>query len=87
MRRLRFVTTPTCRPQPTARDCVVSHQGCVNAACWSPDGRFLFTGSDDRMVKAWAADDGYKELLSINTGHGNNIFGVQCQSGAPHMVS
>ncbi len=26
------------------------HEGCVNRVCWSQDGTFLASGSDDRKV-------------------------------------
>ena len=29
------------------------HEGAVNCARWSPDGRFLASGSDDSMVMLW----------------------------------
>lgn len=98
MRRLRFVTDPTVLGQtsrilghlpPSPGPNVIHHRGCINAACWSPNGRQLFTGSDDRLVKVWeckTAEKGWEELFCVSTGHTNNIFQVKLQPGAEHNV-
>ena len=98
MRRLRFVTDPTVLGQtsrspghlpPYPGPNVIHHRGCINAACWSPNGRQLFTGSDDRLVKMWeckTAEKGWEELFCVSTGHTNNIFQVKLQPGAEHNV-
>lgn len=41
--------------QPAAR---LSHDGDVNALAFSPDGRFLATGSSDHTVRIWLVVDG-----------------------------
>eukprot|EP00494_Astrolonche_serrata_P001536 UN01542 len=33
----------------------VGHFGCVNCAAWDHQGRYLATGSDDKVVKIWDA--------------------------------
>jgi WD40 repeat protein len=33
-----------------------NHDGCVNTARWSADGRVLVTGSDDRTVRGGPVD-------------------------------
>ena len=54
------------------------HSGCVNALCWSHDGRLLASGSDDHLVNIYSAySDDFKLSLRVNTDHTANIFGVK----------
>jgi WD40 repeat protein len=39
------------------QDCL-PHRGCVLAAAWSPDGRFVLTGCTDRKAQVWEAATG-----------------------------
>lgn len=55
---------------------VAAHSGCVNRLCWSADGALLASGSDDRRLHLWDAR-ARKSLLSCDTGHRANIFGVR----------
>jgi len=72
-------------------DCVgraspLRHEGCVNAACWSENGQFLYTAGDDRLVQSWDVTRGFKHLREINTLHEGNIFGVQVVPGHPELL-
>ncbi|XP_066252842.1 DDB1- and CUL4-associated factor 8 isoform X1 [Euwallacea similis] len=49
------------------------HEGCVNSLNFSPDGKWLATGSDDLKVVIWDWAIG-KVHLKINTKHKRNIF-------------
>lgn len=40
------------------RHSLLAHDGQVLALAFTPDGKRLFTGGEDRMVKAWNVDDG-----------------------------
>ncbi|MCX6361159.1 MAG: WD40 repeat domain-containing protein [Armatimonadetes bacterium] len=37
---------------------ILAHDGQVLALAFTPDGKRLFTGGEDRMVKVWNVDDG-----------------------------
>lgn len=52
---------------------LTGHDGCVNTCAFTPDGDFLLSGSDDRLIKLWDWRTG-KELLSWNSGHLSNVF-------------
>ncbi len=44
-----------------------SHEGQIRAAVFSPDGRFVVTGSDDKTAVLWDAETG--KMLSLYKGH------------------
>ncbi|XP_030750750.1 DDB1- and CUL4-associated factor 8-like isoform X2 [Sitophilus oryzae] len=49
------------------------HDGCVNSLNFSPDGKFLVSGSDDLKVVIWDWRI-CKSLMKIETKHRRNIF-------------
>ena len=51
----------------TAIQTLRGHEGHVRTLAYSPDGRRLVTGGDDRAVKVWDAATG-SELISIDLG-------------------
>jgi len=67
-------------------DSPLRHDGCVNAACWSEDGRFLYTAGDDRLVKTWDATQEFKRHDVFATGHEGHIFGIQVAPGRPDLL-
>ncbi|EWM24660.1 Tetratricopeptide-like helical protein [Nannochloropsis gaditana] len=62
---------------------VLKHDGCVNTACWSEDGRILFTAGDDRDIKIWLATYDFSAQGVVASGHSANIFGVQVPPNRP----
>jgi WD40 repeat protein len=50
---------------------VEGQRGMVYGAAYSPDGRYIATAGDDRLVRIWSADTG-KELLTLR-GHNDGI--------------
>ncbi|KAI0988550.1 hypothetical protein GJ496_004304 [Pomphorhynchus laevis] len=58
------------------------HQGEVNAICWSPDGRFLASCSDDSTLKIWQpySSGSCSQLLYNFDCSGNEIYTIQWSS-------
>jgi len=71
---VRMFDVPSGRLRWTAQ----GHQGTVRAMEFSPDGRLLATGSEDRTVRVWSAADG--KLLATFRGHSS---GVECIAFSP----
>ncbi|KAK9453552.1 WD40-repeat-containing domain protein [Dipodascopsis uninucleata] len=54
------------------------HSGCINTLCWSNDGIYLLSGSDDTHVNIYTtAESSYPLKLRFPTGHTHNIFSVK----------
>lgn len=54
---------------------LAGHTGCVNATAWREDGLILASGSDDRNLCLWSFP-GRELLVTLPTGHTQNIFGL-----------
>ena len=67
------------QPDKTAVDTLVGHRGVVNTAVFSPDGRLIFSGSKDGMLKVWNSQSG-KEIASLIQ-LGSNDWAVTAPSG------
>ena len=50
------------------------HSGLVRSVAWSPDGKRLATGSNDKTAKVWDAETG-KDVLTLN-GHNGPVVSV-----------
>ena len=61
------------------------HVGSVRALAFSPDGRFVATGGDDRTVRLWDTATG-KELHRCD-GHGDEVFAVAVSRDARRIIS
>uniref|UniRef100_UPI000563F62C nSTAND1 domain-containing NTPase n=1 Tax=Planktothrix agardhii TaxID=1160 RepID=UPI000563F62C len=61
-------------PRVAAQNTLGGHAQGVNGVSFSPDGKFLATGSADRTVKLWDISTG-KEIKTLS-GHINSVNGV-----------
>ena len=61
------------------------HSSGVNAAAFSPDGRWLASGSDDSTVKLWDRASG--RLLRTLAGHSKRVTWVQVTADGKSVVS
>ncbi len=53
---------------------VIGHSDCVRAVSWSPDGSILASGSDDKTIKLWDAQNG--NVNSTLSGHKSIVCSV-----------
>src|SRR5215213_5747769 len=51
-----------------------SHAGWIGRIAWSPDGRLLASGSDDRTICIWNLAEG--ALVKMLKGHSDTVFSV-----------
>ena len=67
------------KPDKTAVDTLVGHNGEVNTAVFSPDGRLIYSGSKDGMLKIWnrATGEEVGSLIQL----GSNDWAVTSPSG------
>ncbi|KAJ1945631.1 DNA polymerase zeta, partial [Kickxella alabastrina] len=56
---------------------LLGHDGCVNALCWSLDGRYLFSGSDDSTICVWRAAGDGSRIGKLRTGFNERVFDLK----------
>ena len=61
------------------------HDDEVRGVAWSPDGRHLVTGSDDRTVRIWDAESG-AEIIVVGA-HGKGVESVSWSPDGQRIVS
>lgn len=57
----------------------------VRAVCFSPDGKWLITGAEDRVVKVW--DVRNRTVKHRLVGHGTDIYSVDASGNGQFIVS
>ena len=90
-----FLTSPAAmtpaKPQPqlTLSDPTVltlaSHTADVFAVAWSPDAKWLASGSEDRTLKIWDTTSG--NLIRTLTGHADKVFAVAWSPDGKEIAS
>jgi len=61
------------------------HQQLINHIAFSPDGRFLASGSFDKKLKIWCGKTG--RFLATLTGHVGAVYQVAWSADSCHLVS
>jgi len=61
------------------------HKSGVNSVCYSKDGQFLVSGSDDRSVRIWSLHTG--QIHKVLKGHQNEVLQVACSSTDDRIAS
>lgn len=60
------------------------HTGGINSIAYSPDGRYIASGSDDESVRIWDVETGHSEVF---TGHTSEVRSVAFSPDSSYIVS
>jgi hypothetical protein len=64
---------------------IEGHEGRVTSLCWSKDGAYIFSASNDRTIRKWQSIDG-KQLVVFH-GHANFVRSLCLSLDGCHLVS
>jgi WD40 repeat protein/serine/threonine protein kinase len=64
---------------------LAGHRAPVRCVCWSPDGKFIASGGEDRTVRLWVVDTG-KEVARLE-GHDGWVTSVAFDPDGRRLVS
>jgi WD40 repeat protein len=82
---LGFLCTHAAASQTAELFVQLGHTDAVWSVAWSPDGRSLASGSEDRTVKVWDVERG--ELLHTLSGHTDVVFSVAWSPNGRRLAS
>ena len=61
------------------------HSGDVNSVCFSPDGKYLVSGSSDNTVKLWEVSSG--QMIRTFQGHSSSVLSVSFSPDGRRIAS
>jgi WD40 repeat protein len=61
------------------------HNSWVTSLCWSKDGAYIFSGSNDRTIRKWQSIDG--QQLVVFHGHTQFVTSLRLSPDGFHLVS
>ena len=64
---------------------ITEHSKYVNSVCWSPDGKYLASGSGDETLIIWNANSGQR--LKTLKGHSESVRSVCWSPDGKHLAS
>ena len=78
----------TCQPKPPIGTTLLTYRGHIggaNSVAWSPDGRFIASGSSDGTVQIWDVTTG--ATILIYEGHSSSVEAVAWSPDSRHIAS
>lgn len=80
-------STPPLRPPGTLLATYRGHTDRVTAVAWSPDGRYIASGSLDKNVQVWAANSKDHTRVFVYRGHSAGVQAVAWSPDSNRIVS
>ncbi len=66
---------------------IKDHSSFVSSVCFSTDGKYLASGSDDKTVKIYSVSDGSFSLLKTLTDHSDEVYSVSFSSDGKYLAT
>ncbi len=63
----------------------IGHSLGVNSVAFSPDGKYLASGSEDKTVKLWSVES-HKEITTLQ-GHSSHVLSVAFSPDGKYLAS